>query len=169
MNREAFAERVHAMQDKLYRIASGQLRGMQDREDAVQEAIFKAWKMREALRHDEYFETWLIRILINECHNIQRAGRRILPVEHVPEPAQADRSDRLADLREAIWALDQRMRTPVVLHYIEGYSTKEIAQIMRLPQGTVCSRLKRARAALKEFLGEEETGRGERSEKGSMA
>ncbi len=165
MDKEAFAERVHAMQDRLYRIASGQLRGMQDREDAVQEAIFKAWKMREALRHDEYFETWLIRILINECHNIQRAGRRILPVENVPEPAQADRSDRLADLREAIWALDQRMRTPVVLHYIEGYSTKEIAQIMRLPQGTVCSRLMRARAALKEFMEEEEgEGRGEKCE-----
>ena len=170
MERETFAERVRNMQDRLYRIASGQLRVPQDREDAVQEAILKAWRMREALRHDEYFETWLIRILINECHNLQRAGRRMVPVEQIPEPKPGDRSGQAEDLKEAIWALDEKLRTPVVLHYIEGYGTKEVAQILRLPHGTVCSRLKRARTALKEFLEEDEKkGRGDSHEEGSMA
>lgn len=156
MNREAFAERVHAMQDKLYRIASGQLRGMQDREDAVQEAIFRAWKMREALRREEYFETWLVRILINECHNIQRAGRRFVPAEKLPEQAYTEKnmegSD--ADLRAAVLALPEKLRLPVMLHYIEGYTTEEAGRILHVPVGTVRSRLKKARELLKERLGE---------------
>ena len=73
MDKREFADRVHAMQEKLYRITYGQLRDEQDRKDAVQEAIFKAWKNRGRLRDETLFETWLIRILINECHNIQRA------------------------------------------------------------------------------------------------
>ena len=75
MDKQEFADRVHAMQERLYRMTYGQLREEQDRRDAVQEAILKAWQSRERLRDPAYFETWLIRILINECHNIQRAGR----------------------------------------------------------------------------------------------
>ena len=85
MDKQEFADRVHAMQERLYRLAYGQLREEQDRRDAVQEAILKAWQSRERLRDEAYFETWLVRILINECHNIQRAGRRIFPVERLPE------------------------------------------------------------------------------------
>lgn len=79
MDKKEFAERVHAMQERLYRLTAGQLREEQDRKDAVQEAIFKAWKGRARLRDKAYFETWLIRILINECHNIQREAMRMRP------------------------------------------------------------------------------------------
>ena len=156
MDKREFADRVHAMQERLYRIAYGQLREEQDRKDAVQEAIYKAWKGRERLRSEAYFETWLIRILINECHNIQRAGRRIFPVETLPERPYVEKrmEGNSAELREAVISLPEKLRLPVMLHYIEGYTTEEAAEILRVPVGTVRSRLKKAREALKEALGE---------------
>ena len=157
MDRDEFAGRVKAVEDRLYRIACGQLRDHSDREDAVQEAVLKAWKGRERLRKSEYFETWLIRILINECRNIQRMRKRMVPADSLQEtegePVMPE-EDR--ELREAIRALDDRLRTPVVLYYIEGYDTRETARILRLPHGTVCGRLKRAREALRKYLSGEE-------------
>ena len=157
MDREEFAGRVKAMDARLYRIACGQLRDHADREDAVQEAVLKAWKGRNRLRTREYFETWLIRILINECRNIQRTGKRMIPTDSWPEPEADPRMpEKDRELREAIRELDERLRTPVILYYIEGYDTRETARILRLPHGTVCGRLKRAREALKEYLSGEE-------------
>lgn len=161
MERDTFVRRVTEMEQKLYRIACSQLHEPADREDAVQEAVLRAWQARNRLREERYFETWLIRILINECHNIHRLRRRMIPVEEVPERMQElymPGEDEA--IREAVWRLPEKLRLPVVLYYIEGYDTKEIAQILILPQGTVCGRLKRARKALKEFLTEEE-GRSE--------
>ena len=156
MDKKEFADRIHAAQERLYRIAYGQLREEQDRRDAVQEAILKAWQGRERLRDTAYFETWLIRILINECHNIQRAGRRFVPAEKLPEPVYTEKnmegSD--ADLRAAVLALPEKLRLPVMLHYIEGYTTEEAGRILHVPVGTVRSRLKKARELLKERLGE---------------
>ena len=83
MDKREFADRVHAMQERLYRLTYGQLREEQDRKDAVQEAILKAWQSRERLRDEAYFETWLIRILINECRNLHRR-RPVIELE-LPE------------------------------------------------------------------------------------
>ena len=157
MDRETFVRRVTEMESRLYRIACSQLREPADREDAVQEAVLRAWQGRNRLREERYFETWLIRILINECHNIHRLRRRMVPVDEAPEPKQEiHMPERDEGVREAIWRLPEKLKLPVVLYYIEGYDTKEIAQILVLPKGTVCGRLRRAREALKEFLTEDE-------------
>lgn len=154
MDKREFADRVHGVQERLYRIAYGQLREEQDRKDAVQEAILKAWQGRNRLRDTAYFETWLIRILINECHNIQRAGRRFFPMEKLPEQPYTERNMEGgdADLRAAVLSLPMKLRLPVMLHYMEGYTTEEAARILHVPVGTVRSRLKRARELLKEKL-----------------
>ena len=150
MDRDEFVRRVHAMEQQMYRICCGQLREEQDRRDAVQEAILQAWQSIHRLRNADYFETWLIRILINECHNLQRAHRRLVPVAEMPEQEYVDGSE--PELREAVLALSEKLRLPVMLHYIEGYSTEEISRILHIPLGTVRSRLKRAREALKSEL-----------------
>ena len=151
MEREEFTRRVQAITDRLYRITYGQLREPQDRLDAVQNALLKAWTHRHKLRRPEYFETWLIRILINECHNLQRRQRPQLPLELIAEQADEPASGN-RELREAILQLPEKQRTAVILHYMEGYKTAEIARIQRVPAETVRSRLKRARAALKTLL-----------------
>lgn len=156
MNRDEFSRRIRASQDKLYRITCGLLREPQDRMDAVQDAILKAWCNLGRLRSEEYFDTWLIRILINECHNRHRTQARLVPLESAPEPSEAFQGN--SQLRDAILALPEKLRIPIILHYMEGYKTEEIAQMLRLPGGTVRSRLGRARTMLKTMLEEPEGG-----------
>ena len=154
MDKQEFTGRVQAISDNLYRIACGQLRDHNDRCDAVQEAVLKAWSSRYILRDTRYFETWLIRILINECHMIQRRKARVMPAEYIPEPI-TENSDSTSGLREAILALPEKLRMPVILHYMEGYDSKEIARMLRIPAGTVRTRLMRARNQLKLYLDDE--------------
>ena len=154
MTKEEFGQRVTAMQNRLYHIARGYLNSEHDCLDAVSEAIFKAWQKRAALREERMFETWLVRILIRECVNIQRKQKRIIPTEAPPEPADEQSSD-YPELRDALDSLPQEQRVAVVLHYMEGYSVAEIASILHVFQGTISSRLHYARLALRKLLKED--------------
>ena len=155
MDKDAFAARVTAMQQSLYRVAASYLRGEADRLDAVCEAVARAWEKRGTLRDERLFATWLTRILIRECVNIQRRQRRTVPVEALPEQAQEDESDAVRSLREAMETLPQRQRTMVVLHYMEDYDVREVARIMGTTRGAVCAGLSRAREALRRRIGED--------------
>lgn len=156
MDREAFAGRITALQGSLYRVAASYLRGESDRLDAVSEAIARAWEKRGTLRDEALFATWLTRILIRECVNIQRRQRRSIPVEAMPDaPCEAE-DERIAVLRGALERLPQRQRTMVVLHYMEGYGVQEIARIMGTTKGAVCAGLARTRGRLRAMLEEDE-------------
>ena len=155
MDKQEFTARVLAMEGRLYRISRGLLAEEQDRLDAAQEAVIRAWQNLSRLRHEEFFETWFTRILINECRNIQRSRSRTLPLDAAPE--QAAPADADGELRRAVAALNVQLRLPVLLKYMEGYKTREIAHILKIPEGTVKSRLRRARAELKRTLGEDIT------------
>lgn len=157
MDKDEFSRRVRDNQEMLYRITCGLLHEHQDRLDAVQDAILKAWCSLPKLRDERYFVTWLVRILINECHNRQRAQSRLLPLDSAPEPSEPFCGN--SPLRDCIWALPEKLRLPVILHYMEGYRTEEIARMLHLPGGTVRSRLRRARMALKSMLTDAEGGR----------
>ena len=154
MNKQEFSKRVLGMEGRLYRISCGMLDNHQDRLDAVQEAVLKAWTHVGRLREERYFETWLTRILINECHNIQSARRRTVPLESLPEQGAEGGGDDA--LREALAALEMELRLPVLLFYMEGYKTREVAQILRIPEGTVKTRLLRAKRKLRRLLEEDE-------------
>ena len=152
MNNEEFTRAILGMTDTLYRVASTQLRQRADREDAVQECLRKAWEKRHRLRDERYLQTWVIRILLNECHSMQRRMARTLPAEEIPA-VQHDRED--GPLKAALLQLEERYRTPILLHYLEGYSVAEVGQILRAPQGTVKTWLSRGRKMLKTILNEE--------------
>ena len=154
MTKEAFGERVTTLQNRLYRIARGYLQNENDCLDAVSEAILKAWQKRGTLRDERLFETWLVRILIRECSNIQRKQKRVIPMETLPEMAKEPAGDDLA-LRDALDKLPQEQRTVMVLHYMEGYQVAEIASILHTFQGTVSSRLHYARLAMRDLLKED--------------
>ena len=155
MNRQEFTRRVLALEGRLYRISCGMLRSPQDRQDAVQEAVLKAWQKLDGLRNEKFFETWLTRILINECYNLLAARKTQLPLEEAPELPAADEGGN-RELRDALLGLDEKLRLPVILHYMEGYRVREIAGILGLPEGTVKTRLARAKRELKKYLEEEE-------------
>jgi len=153
MTSEEFEHRIVAMQDTLYRVSYSLLSRVCDREDAVQECIRRSWEKREQLRTDAYMQTWVIRILIRECCHAARIGKREIPADVLPQrDVSPIRDDSLHD---AILNLPEKLRIPVVLHYMEGYELKEIAAMLRLPLGTVKTRLLGARKQLKAMLGEE--------------
>lgn len=157
MNSRQFSERVLDMEPTLYRVAYGLLLNRTDCADAVQEALLRGWEKRNTLRNEAFFGTWLIRILINECYSLLRRRRNILPIDEVPEPAAPPDADR--ELHDAIARLDRKLRLPLVLHYMEGYSVSETAELLRLPSGTVKTRLVKARKILRLQLIDEEEGR----------
>lgn len=148
MTNEDFASRIVAMQGTLYRVTCAILREHHDREDAVQSAIEKAWRKQSLLRDESRMKAWVVRILINECYQILRRQKRETPIESIPDSPAPDTAD--ADLYRFFTGLPDTLRLTMVLHYVEGYEVKEIAQIQRIPAGTVKSRLMRGREKLKE-------------------
>ena len=157
MTKEEFEGRIIGMQDTLYRVSATILHQPCDREDAIQECIYRALKKRESLRDDRYMQSWVIRILINECYSIHRRAKWEHPSEKLPEPPPVPGPDADPEVFQALFSLEEKMRLPVVLHYVEGYSVEEVARIMRIPAGTVKSRLARSRERLKKEL-EKEAG-----------
>ncbi len=156
MTKEEFERRIIGMQDTLYRVSATILYQPCDREDAIQECIYKALRKREHLRDDAAIESWVIRILINECYAILRRKRREQPMEFLPEPdAPVPGPDADGDAFRLLFSLSREMRLPMVLYYVEEYSVGEIARILRLPAGTVKSRLARARKKIKNQMEEE--------------
>ena len=97
MDKQEFARRVTQMQGSLYRVAASYLRGESDRLDAVSEAIARAWEKRETLRDEALFSTWMTRILIRVCVDIQRRQKRMTPVDTLPETPTGE--DSCAALR----------------------------------------------------------------------
>ena len=154
MTGEAFTKAINEMVQTLYRVSCSQLSIEADREDAVQETLHRAWEKRASLKNDHHLQTWVIRILINVCHDIQRERQRLIPTEKISEPVIHAPTDTV-DLRNCLFQLDERERIPIMLHYIEGYEVREIAAILRIPQGTVKSRLDRGRRQLKDICREE--------------
>ena len=155
MDKDTFARQVTDLQGSLYRVAASYLHGESDRLDAVSEAITRAWEKRHTLRDERLFRTWITRILIRECVNIQRRQKRSVPVDALPEAESEPEDERIAALREAPAQLPQRQRTMTVLHYMEGYDVREVARIMGTTKSAVCAGLSRARARLRALMGEE--------------
>jgi RNA polymerase sigma-70 factor (ECF subfamily) len=147
MNETEFDARVRALTPRLYRVSGTLLSCEADREDAAQEAVIKAWRSLRALREERYFETWVIRILINEC---RRIGRKRRPGP-LPEEIRADEPSETG-LADALKSLDVKYRLPVTLHYVEGYPLADIARMLNIPLGTVKRRLFTARGRLRDAL-----------------
>jgi len=150
MTDDEFIKRLTAMREAIYRVSCAQLQRACDRDDAVQETLLKAWINRHKLRDERYMQTWVTRILINECHNIHRRQKRESANQELTEqiPVADPDVETNAELYDALLRLDRKLRLPVVLHYIEGYHIKEISKILGIPKGTVLWRLSKARKEL---------------------
>jgi RNA polymerase sigma-70 factor (ECF subfamily) len=148
---QAFAELVRASSRTLYSAARAILRSDQDAQDCVQEAILKGWEKLPALRDRRYFTTWLTRITINTAINMTRKRRSSAPLV-IDLPAKDEGHEQRLDIRRAVESLDMKTRVCTVLFYFEDMTTAEIAQAIGMREGTVRSRLFRARAKLRNVL-----------------
>ena len=154
MNKNKFAKIVLESTDSLYHISKSILQNDADCEDAVQEAIATAFAKLHTLKQEQYAKTWLTRILINECYNILRKQKKLVPLSDYEAEAEYE-TDDYSELYKALLRLKKEYRLTIVLYYLEGYSVKEIARIMRTGEGTVKSRMSRGRKLLKSILEEE--------------
>ena len=143
-------EELQAYQVTLYRVAYTVLRDDDACRDALQDAALKAWEKRFSLREPRYFRTWITRILINACHDIQRKHRRLVCMESVPIQASSPPPELAAALKD----LPEGIRLPLVLHYAEGMSYQEIAQTLHLSQSTIRNRLRKGKEKLRKELEE---------------
>lgn len=152
MDKDFFVKEIEAHSGMLYRVAYTILRNDDACKDALQDTALKAWEKRGTLKELRYFRTWITRILINTCYDMQRKRRRMVSIEDVPEPQVAAPDISLAMVLQS---LPEKLRLPLVLYYSEGLTYAEIAQALRLPMATVRGRIHRAKGQLRKELGAE--------------
>ncbi len=150
---DAFIRLILAHKRNLYSLARTYLKSDEDCADAVQETIFKSFRAISTLREPVYFKTWLSRILIHECIQLQRAKKRVRIVEQSEWDCKTANVPYAAiELKEAVAYLEDDLRIVVRLHYFKDVPIKRIAKLLGIPEGTVKSRLRRAREQLAEVL-----------------
>ncbi len=150
MDRGFFIAEIEACSDMMYRVAWSILRNDNDVQDALQDAVLKAWEKRDRLKEDRYFRTWITRILINVCYDAQRKRRGTVPLDSIPEQSHASVPD--PDLAIALAAVPEKLRLPLILCYSEGMTYEEAAAVLRIPLATLQGRLRRGKEALRKEL-----------------
>lgn len=153
VDEETFVGEITAMERTLYRVSRSLLNNWADCADAVQEALKKAWEKRDRAE-EAYFKAWLMRIVINECRNVQRKKSRMVAMAEVPQSAQMEAPD--TSLQEAVMGLPEKFRMPLILNCLEGFTVTEAARMLHIPVGTVKWRLSKAREILRKELDEME-------------
>jgi len=158
---EAFEALAVPAYHRLYAIARRILRDGYAAEDAVQDALVRAWRDLRGLRDPDRFDAWLHRLTVNACLDIARhRRRRVIEVELDPidMPDVVDMAGALADreiVDSAMRRLDESGRAIVVLHYFLGMPLTDVASTLGIPIGTVKSRLHRALGEMRVAVGTE--------------
>jgi RNA polymerase sigma-70 factor (ECF subfamily) len=171
----AFRELITAQRDRVYNITFRMLGNRAEAEDVAQEVFITVFKTIDSFREESKFSTWLYRVAVNHCKNrikylARRHDRKRDELDETthseetggngviasPPPSAPDRALEGAQmeklLQEAIATLDEDQRTVVVLRDVEDLSIEEICEITGLADGTVKSRLHRARLVLRKKL-----------------
>ena len=149
-----FVSEITDMKDMLYRLSVSYLHRDADAQDAVQQALENAWRHRARI-DVQGFRPWMTRIVINECKSMLRRRKWCFPSGQaetlggqIPPPD--------VTLADALERMPEKLRTPLLLHYMEDFTVQEIALALGVPRTTVVNRLHRARRALREALDERE-------------
>ncbi len=155
MNRTEFCEQVKTYRYQFYIVAYAILKNEEDAQDAVCNAILKAYEHIHQLRNTRKFKAWMITITRNEALRM-RTKRLELPgddkIQELLEPVQ----DHYNELWDIVQNLKEEYRMVIILFYYNDLSIREISQVLEIAPGTVKSRLNRGREALKQaFDGKE--------------
>lgn len=147
---DAFLELMEKNSLAMYKVARGILDNDEDAADAMQDTILTCFEKIHTLKNPEYFKTWMIRILINECNKIHRHYKNFSRAEELPEVPGQDMSIEEFEFKEMLGMLDESYRILLVLYYVEGFRIADIASILNMNENTVKTRLVRARVQLKQ-------------------
>jgi len=137
----------------LYRVAFSILRTEDEINDAISNTTVIVFEKIHTLKNEEYYKTWLTRILINECYKIYNQNKKIVYLETYDQEKLTYNDTYVdEDIKNLVRKLDKDLKQIVILYYFEDFSVKEIAKILKIPEGTVKSRLSRARKELEKAL-----------------
>ena len=162
-NEEAFNMLIEENKLKMYKVAKSILKDEDDVCDAIQNALLSAYTNLSKLQNNNYFSTWIIRILINKCYDIAKENqKRYSNVIDIAEYntdegiKSYDKYNSDSIIENILNKIDEDLKTITVLYYYNDYSIYEISKILDIPEGTVKSRLSRARTKIYEILKREE-------------
>lgn len=142
---DAFTALMQSQMQSMYKTARAILYNEEDAADAISDTILVCWEKLEQLKEVKYFRTWMTRILVNKCRDIIRKKENLVFTDEMPEVEVRDTGYENLEWEQALEALEVHYRTVVMLYYVEGFKTPEIAEILQIPESTVRTRLVRAR------------------------
>lgn len=146
---DAFFELIEHYKLSMYKAAKSILNNEEDIADAIQETIISAYKNIKKLKNNSYFKTWITRILINKCKDIIHKNKGYLLIDNYNEESYIQDFLTKFELEEALGDLSKEQKLVISLYYISEFNIREISEILNESQGTVKSRLFRARNKLK--------------------
>ena len=127
-----------------------------DAEDILQETLISYLQYKKDFSSTEHLKAWLLRVAINKSRDLKRRfwnRNRVSFEDYMNDVFQTESEDK--ELLTALMKLPEKQRIVLHLHYYEGYSVREISSLLKIPEGTVKSRMTNGRNALKELLKEE--------------
>lgn len=154
--RQELEELVNRHAPAVYRLAYARTGSREDAEDVMQEVFLRLLRRAPELNGEDHLRAWLLHAAANSANSLHRRPwrRRELPLEEgAVQAAPPEHNEAL----EAVLALPEKYRVPVCLHYCEGYTTAEVADILGKKEATVRTWLFRARGLLRDMLTEEGT------------
>ncbi len=139
--------------DVVYRTALNCCKNPYDAEDVVQNTFMKLLEYQQTFQDDEHIRKWLIRVAVNESHSLWRSfwKRKITPLDEITAAPEFSIPEN-SELFYAVQKLPPRYRETIHLYYYEGYSVREISDLLRISEGAIRTRLMRARSKLKQEL-----------------
>lgn len=156
---QALEQLIHMYEIKLYKTARTILDCDDDIDEAVQQTIILVYKNINQLKNEKSFGAWMFKILVNKCKDIwnQNSNRnnKILDLDENQDIPSIEKED-YSFVNDALNKLTDEYKEVTILYYYDGFSVKEISKILNLPQGTIKSRLSRARKKLEKIIGKEE-------------
>lgn len=155
MSKEEFVIFAEKYMDTIYRVAYSWTKNPDDANDVTQDVLIQLYKTTKEFESDSHLKNWLIRVTVNQCKMLFRSPwNKMEDIREYANTLGFEEESHL-DLFQAVMNLDKKYRVPILLFYYEGYSTAEIASILRISEKAVSTRLFRAKAKLKDYLKEE--------------
>lgn len=150
-DKESFIQAINLISVQLYKTGKSMNLSDEDIGDAMQDSILTAYEKLGELRVEKFFKTWIVRIFINNCKSILNKNNKVLLIEDFTEMDRGVKEDCYDELESAIESLKEDYKVVIKLYYMGGYSIGEMADILNEKEGTLKSKLSRARNELRKI------------------
>lgn len=153
---EAFQMLIHKEKEKMYRMAYMYMRNEDDALEVFQESLYKAIGSINTLKNNDFFSTWLMKILINTAIAALKKKQKMVPIDNqiLNQMVNIDhiQIEEHLDLLQAMDEIEEKYKTVLLLRFYQDYTVKQIATFLECPEGTVKTNIRRGLEILKSKL-----------------